>query len=72
VLDRLLILGIIAFWTVVLMIAVRRPAEWRTDWYPKWWPGSPKSPRRNVWLVASVVGIVAGAAMLLRSLILDP
>ena len=65
---RLFALGIIAFWVIQIAIAARKPPEWqpaRADQFPI-------RISRNLYLMAGVLGIIAGAAVFAISFVLFP
>jgi hypothetical protein len=64
--DPLPAIGLIVFWAIVMLIAIRHPADWYPDWRPEFMKrGTPVVPiRRNVLITIGMVGIITGFVML--------
>jgi hypothetical protein len=65
--------GLILYWTVNLVVALRKPASWVLPiwgWCESVWP----KPRitRGWWIVASLVGIAAAVGLILQGVFIWP
>jgi hypothetical protein len=69
VVAQLPILGIIAFGVVVILVAIRHPADWSPDWRPERMKlGTRIVPiRRNALIAIGIVGIITASVMLALS-----
>lgn len=68
VVYRLIGLGLIAYWVVTLVVTARKPA----DWQPAGAERFPFRITRNLWLVAGVLGVIAGIGVVAFSFVLYP